>query len=133
MFVVSVMAGTLAIATALWGAWNPEHLGVSFWSVEVVSSLVCVAGFVAVRGCFVEVDGDRVRDVVGWWTVRRVGRSDILAARVRAGAWRWFEIELADARYVLLGAGPAQFPARLMPSSRDDDLADLDLLMGADD
>ena len=37
IFVVGLIAGTLLLASVLWGAWNDEHLGVAFWSVVVVS------------------------------------------------------------------------------------------------
>ncbi len=51
--------------------------------------------------------------------------------RVRAGAWRWFELELDDGSLVtLVGACPVQFPARLAPDARLRDMADLDLLLG---
>lgn len=133
IFVVGLIAGTLLLASVLWGAWNDEHLGVAFWSVVVVSGAVAVVAFVAGRGCFIEVDDTTVRDVVGWVTVRRLAQPDIVTVRVRAGAWRWFEAELSDSsRHVLLGSGPAQFPARLLPGAREDDLAALDLIMGDD-
>ncbi len=133
LFIVGVIASTLLLATVLWGAWNDQHLGVAFWSVIAVSGVVALVSFVAGRGCFIEVDDEWVRDVVGRITVRRLPRRDIVTVRVRAGAWRWFEAELVDgSHHVLLGAGPAQFPARLLPGSREEDLAALDLIMGED-
>ena len=133
LFLIGLISATLLLATILWGAWNDDHLGVSFWTVAVVSGVLTVAGFAAARGCFVEVDDTSVRDVVGWVTVRRLPRREIVTVRVRAGGWRWFEAEMQDSSlHVLLGAGPAQFPARLLPSSRDEDLAALDMIMGDD-
>lgn len=133
MFVLGLIAGTLLVATVLWGAWNEQHLGVSFWVVTTISGVVTVVCFVAARGCFVEVDERIVRDVVGWRTVRRLPRGEIETVRVRAGGWRWFEAEMSDgAQHLLLGAGPAQFPANLLAGSRDDDMAALDLIMGDD-
>lgn len=133
MFVLGLIAATLLVATVLWGAWNEQHLGVSFWVVVALSGAVTLTCFGAARGCFVEVDEHTVRDVVGWRTVRRLPQGEIETVRVRAGSWRWFEAEMSDgSHHLLLGAGPAQFPAHLFPRSRDDDLAALDLIMGDD-
>jgi hypothetical protein len=136
LFVLGVMGCTAALATLLWAAWNPDDLDTTFTVVEVVSLSVGLGAFVAARGCFVDLDAasGSLRDVVAWVTVRRVDQDRIVTARVRAGAWRWFELELDDGSLVVLaGISPAQFPARLMPGSRERDLADLDLLMGAGD
>jgi|JI9StandDraft_1071089.scaffolds.fasta_scaffold92772_2 hypothetical protein len=135
LFVIGVMGCTAALAALLWGAWHPDDLDTTFTVVEVVSLVVGLGAFVAARGCFVEVDPERrvLRDVVAWITVRRVEQDRIVTARVRAGAWRWFELELADGTaLVVAGASPAQFPSRLLPGSDERDLADLDLLMGED-
>ena len=92
------MGCTAALAAALWGAWNPDALDGTFFAVEIVSLALGLGAFVAAGGCFVDVDPDRrtVRDVIGWITVRRIDQDRIVAARVRAGAWRWFELELDD-------------------------------------
>ena len=52
-----------------------------------------------------------LRDVVAWRTVHRVPRQQVVTVRVRAGAWRWFELELddgslGDARRGVPGAVP---------------------------
>ena len=133
LFVLGVMGCTAALATLLWGAWHPDDLDTTFVVVEVVSLAVGLGAFVAARGCFVDIDHDTrsMRDVVAWITVRRIPQDRIVTARVRAGAWRWFELELDDdTALVVAGASPAQFPSRLMPGYRERDLADLDLLMG---
>lgn len=133
LVVVGVMACTAAVATALWGAWNPDALDTTFVVVLTVSLVVGLGAFVAARGCFVDLDPQRrmLRDVVAWVTVRRIDQDRIVNARVRAGLWRWFELELDDGtRLVVAGAAPAQFPSRLLAGSREQDLADLDLLMG---
>lgn len=134
MFVIGLMGCTAAVATALWAAWNPDALDTTWYVVEVVSLVIGLGAFVAARGCFVEVDPSTkvLRDVVAWVTVRRLDQGRILTASVRAGAWRWFELELDDGtRLVVAGAAPAQFPSRLMPGYAERDLADLDLMMGA--
>lgn len=133
LFVLGVMGCTAALATLLWAAWHPDDLGGAFAAVEAVSLVIGLGAFVAARGCFVELDRHpgELRDVVAWVTVRRLHQDRITAARVRAGAWRWFELELDDGSAVVLaGISPVQFPARLLPGARDRDLADLDLLMG---
>lgn len=131
IFMVGIIGCSLALATGLWGAWNSAELGPVFWATLVVSASLGLGAFTAGQGCFIEVDDDEVRDVVAWWTVRRLDRRGIVTARVRAGAWRWFEVEMADSsRHLLVGAAPTQFPARLFDGSRARDVADLDLLLG---
>lgn len=132
-FVLGVMGCTAALAALLWAAWHPDDLDATFAVVETLSLVVGLGSFAAGRGCFVEVDpsGGVLRDVVGWVTVRRIDQDRIVTARVRAGIWRWFELELDDGTVLLLaGIGPAQFPTRLLPGSTERDLADLDLLLG---
>lgn len=131
--VLGLLGATVCVATVIWGAW-PDHrrTGV-FWVVVLGSGAVAAAAWVAARGCFVEVDGDRVRDVVAWRTVHSVDRRSVVTARVARGVWRWFVLELDDGRHVtLVGACPQQWPLRLAPAARDADLADLDDLLGDD-
>jgi hypothetical protein len=131
LFLLGAMGGALAVATALWGAWHADDRGTPFILVLTGSLIVGAAGFAAARGCFVESSPTGVRDVVAWVTVRRFASENVIEARVRAGAWRWFEVELADGRLVtLLGASPAQFPARLLPGAQEQDLSDLAALRG---
>lgn len=131
LFLVALMASAAVVALSSWAVWNPDELGPLAYGVLGASAAVAIAGFVAAAGCFVELRGSELRDVVGWVTVRRVERPRIQHARVRAGAWRWFELELDDGSKVLLaGACPAQLPARLSGDWRTRDLADLDLLLG---
>jgi len=130
---VGVIALTLAVATVIWGAWEGHDRTAAFWSTLIVTTAVGAAALWAVRGCFIEVDGDDVRDVVAWITVRRIERRRISTARVRKGAWRVYVVELDDGqRITLLGASPQQWPARLLPDAMADDLADIDVLMGDD-
>lgn len=133
LFLLGVMGCAVALATALWGAWNPDDLDATFVTVEAISLVVGLGAFAAARGCFVDVDPERgeLRDVIGWVTVRRIAQDRIVAARVRAGAWRWFELELDDGtRLVVAGISPAQLPSRLMPGAAERDMGDLELLSG---
>lgn len=132
MAALGMVALALAVAVALWGAWHPDDLGAAFVLPLAAALILGVAAVAAARGCFVELGEHELRDVVGWRTIRRIPRPSVVEARVLAGAWRWFEIELADGRLVrLLGAGPAQLPARLMPASKEEDLAALAELRGS--
>ena len=136
LFLLGAIAATATVSLGLWAVWHPEDLGTLFVASVVVSASVAVAAFVARSGCFVELDAPgppdaALRDVVAWRTVHRVPRQQVVTVRVRAGAWRWFELELDDGSLVtLVGACPVQFPARLAPDARLRDLADLDLLLG---
>ncbi len=130
-FLVGAIGATVLVAVGLWAAWHPDDLDAAFWVVMSVAGAFVLAGLVGSVGCFVEVSEDRVRDVIGWITVTRVERNAIRTVRVRAGAWRWFELELDDGTLrTLVGASPMQFPARLLPGSDERDLGDLDLLLG---
>lgn len=136
MLLLGVMAATVVLWMGLYAAWGEGRLGAAFWVPVGIGSAIASVAAVASAGCFVAIDPRRreVRDVVAWRTVRRIDQRAIVAARVRAGAWRWFDLELRDGSHLaLLGASPAQFPARLLPESAVRDLADLDLLAGPDD
>lgn len=128
---VGLVAAAVAVAVALWGAWHPDDLGLAFVATLVGALLVAIGGFATARGCFVEVGPTEVRDVVAWRTRCVLPREQVVEARVLAGAWRWFELELAGERFVtLVGASPVQFPARLLPGAAEQDLSDLALLRG---
>ncbi|CAN5608041.1 hypothetical protein BH10ACT3_BH10ACT3_06680 [soil metagenome] len=133
LIVIGLIGVSFALALGLWGLWNSSQIGASFWVPFAISAVLGLGGFAAARGCFVDIVGDEVCDKVGWITLQRVDRRRIRTARVRLGFWRWFELELDDDSHrTLLGASPAQFPARLLPGANDRDLADLDLLLGED-
>lgn len=134
LFVLGLIGASFALALGLWAVWNSSRLGASFWVPFLLSLTLGVVGFVAARGCFVEVHDDEVRDVVGWIRLQRVDRRSIVTARVRRGPWRWYVLEMDDGTSrTLLGASPAQFPSRLLGGSDESDLADLDLLIGEDE
>lgn len=129
LMLIGLAGAALAIATALWGVWSAESLGVAFVATLAGALTVAVAAAVAARGCFVEVADDEVRDVVGWRARRRVPLRSVVEARVLAGPWRRFELECDDGVFVvLIGASPVQFPSTLLPGAREKDLADLELL-----
>jgi hypothetical protein len=131
--VVGLIALSLTVATVLWGVWNARDLSPAFWATLVTSAVIGAASFASIHGCFVEIDDDRVRDVVGWFTVRRLDRRHIRTARVRRGIWRLYVVELDDDRVItLVGASPMQFPARLLPDAMGRDVSDLDLILGPD-
>lgn len=128
---LGIIGATVLVAVGLWGVWHPDDVDGTFWVVMSIAGALTLLGLVGSVGCFVEVREDRVRDVIGWVTITRVERRAIRTVRVRAGAWRWFELELDDGTLrTLVGASPMQFPARLLPGSAERDLTDLDLLLG---
>lgn len=127
----ALAAATLTIASVLWGLHPANGRTGLWWATVVVGTTLTVAGLVAVRGCFLEFRGDEARDVVAWREVHRFNRRDVRTARVVAGVWRLYELEMEDGRRVrLLGISPHQWPARLLPEARQRDLADLEALMG---
>lgn len=129
--VLGLMGAAAALALVLWATWPDQVVTTTWWLVFAVSALVAVGGFVATAGCFVQLRGDDVADVVCWRTRCRFDRRDVTEVRVARGVWRIFVVELGDGTVLsLLGACPEQFPSRLVPGSRDRDLADIDLLVG---
>ncbi|HTN99422.1 MAG TPA: hypothetical protein VL068_02005 [Microthrixaceae bacterium] len=131
LFVIGLMGTSFAVALTLWAVWNSGELGSSFWVPFVVSLLVGLGGFGAGRGCFVDVGPDEVVDVIAWVRFQKISRPEIESIRVRSGFWRFFELTMDDGRQrVLLGATPAQFPSRLLPSAREQDLSDIDMILG---
>ncbi|MFM7062820.1 MAG: hypothetical protein ACKO04_04910, partial [Actinomycetes bacterium] len=72
-----------------------------------------------------------VRDVVAWWCRTTVPLDEVEAARVQRGPWRLFVLIRHDGTSVaLLGSSPAQWPSRLLESSRAQDVEDLEVLLG---
>lgn len=129
LFVLGLLSTSLAVALLLWAAWNPGSWGASFWVPFALTATLGLAGFTASRGCYVDVDGSELRDVVGWIPVQRIDRRRITDVRVRLGVWRWFELQLDDGSIrFLLGTSPSQFPMRLLPGADARDLGDLAVL-----
>jgi hypothetical protein len=97
--------------------------------------VVGVGALVLARGCFVDVQPGgpdaRVIDVVAWRRRLEVPLEQVAEARVQRGIWRLFVLIRHDGTTVsLLGSSPAQWPARLMASSRAQDVEDLERLVG---
>jgi hypothetical protein len=131
ILLVTLIAACVTAASVLWSFYEGNQRTASWWAVVLIGGATVAAGPAAIRGCFIEVRGDRVRDVVAWITVHRFDRDEVASARVARGVWRLYVVELEDgSRLSLLGASPQQWPARLVPGSRDQDLGDLDILMG---
>ncbi len=133
LLLVAVIGLSLAVASVIWVAWGDRDAGPAVVAAVAVPALIGVAALVAIRGCFVEVDrgGGEIRDVVAWFTLRRIDQERVVTARVRRGPWHLYVIELDDGTPIkLVGASPQQFPARLLPDARRLDVADLDALLG---
>lgn len=125
-----MLFGSLAMWIVLWGSWNTDHLGAAFWGQLLVCVAISLVFFGGASGCRVQIKNGQVIDYVAWLPRRRVPQSTIDEARVRLGAWRFFELTTDDETFVLRGAGPEQFPSRLRPGSVQADFDNLDLLMG---
>lgn len=104
----------------------------SGWVTATVFGLLGAGLLVAARGCRVVLEPGRVADQVAWCTVWSSNLTEIHEVRVRSGPWRTFETEETNGRRrVLLGAGPLQFPANMLPDAADRDLAAIDMLGGS--
>jgi hypothetical protein len=131
MALVGVVGVAVAVVCGLWIASGDHDPGTEPWVMLGAALAAGVAGFATARGCRVVVADGEVRDVVAWRTVHRVPCDRVEAVRVRKGAWRVFEMELADGqRRVVLGTGPVQFPANLLPDARGRDMAAIDAMLG---
>jgi hypothetical protein len=127
---VGIAAAALAVATVAWVFGSGNGATPSATVTAALAGAVAAAGFLGARGCRVRVVDGELRDQVAWRTAFRIRASEIRAIRVRAGAWRTFEMELPDGtRRVVLGAGPVQFPATLLPGAADRDLAAIDAML----
>jgi len=93
---------------------------------------VAGAGVLALRrGTRVVVANGTVTDQVMYRTVSATPQSQVRAAHVAAGPWRWYVLELEDgSTRTLVGAGPLQVPTRWFDREGVADLADLEVLMG---
>lgn len=131
---LGAIALAACVASGLWMAWGDRQIGAAAWATVLASGTVAMAGFGAARGCRVVVHPDgTVDDQVAWRSVHRTNQRELVAVRVRRGAWRVFEAELVDGtRRVILGVGPQQFPASLAPHARERDMWTIDQLMGPD-
>jgi hypothetical protein len=130
---LGVVAAVVALLAVLWWAGADADEAGSGPVVAAVAAACSAACVAAARGCRVRVTDGTVEDVVAWRTVHRCRCGDIEAVRVRRGPWRVYEMELADrTRRVVLGAGPQQFPASLLPDASARDVAAIDTMMGPD-
>ena len=128
---VAVVCWVLAVLAVMWSAGaRPGDRPVGTATAVVMAA--AGAGALALRrGTRVVVDGGTVTDQVLYRTVSRTPQSEVVAAHVAGGPWRWFVLELADgSARTLVGAGPLQVPARWFDREGVSDLADLDALMG---
>jgi hypothetical protein len=102
------------------------------WVTGTAFGLLGAGLLAAARGCRVVLEAGHIADQVAWYTVWSAETSSIVEVRVRSGPWRTFETEeTSGRRRVLLGAGPVQFPANLLPDAAERDLAAIDILGGS--
>jgi len=136
LLIVTVAGLGAAVVATSWAVWSPANRNGPWWLWIVVPGLVGVAALVLARGCLVTVDEGphgEIRDVVCWRTRRRIPAEAVDRALVQRGPWRLFVLRLDSGEHVpLLGASPTQWPTRLLPSARQQDVEDLQLLLGGD-
>ncbi|MEI2638943.1 MAG: hypothetical protein V9F03_08125 [Microthrixaceae bacterium] len=131
LLLIALMGTSFTIWLALWAMANPDSMGTSFWVPFGVTAAIGVGGFALAKGCFIDIGEDVVRDVVCWIAIQRLDRASIESIRVRPGFWRLFEVTMNDGVVkVLIGASPSQFPARLFDSALEQDMADIDQILG---
>jgi len=133
MFLVGVIGGAVAIVSALVMASDPARIPTAAILGLVVGLLLALCGFGGAAGCRIVVANNQICDQLAWLTRQRVQQDQVAAAHVTAGAWRWFVLELHDGSAItLIGAGPQQFPARLIANGDPADIAAIEVLMGPD-
>lgn len=128
---VGLVCAAVSALSVTWVFGTDEAPDYPGWAMAAVLAAAAVGLLVAARGCRVVLEPGRVVDQVAWRTVWSSATVDIVEVRVRSGPWRTFETEEANGRRrVLLGAGPVQFPAYLLPGAAGRDLAAIDMLGG---
>lgn len=128
---VGLVCASVSALSVTWVFGTDEAPDSPGWATAAVLATVAAGLLVAARGCRVVLEPGRVVDQVAWHTVWSSSTVDIVEVRVRRGPWRTFETEEANGRRrVLLGAGPVQFPAYLLPGAAERDLAAIDMLGG---
>lgn len=108
--------------------------GIAGWAPFAIALTIAFLTAAGALGCRISKQGSELIDRVAWLPLNRTNCDDLLTVRVRKGIWRVFEVEQADhRRRVVLGIGPAQFPANLMPESKERDLSTISWLMDSPD
>ncbi|MBM3662271.1 MAG: hypothetical protein FJW94_05180 [Actinobacteria bacterium] len=132
LLVAAVAAFATAAVAAAWAAWDPGHRTDGWWLWVATPAAVGVLMLWLARGCLIVIEPhprSQVRDVTCWRTRRRVPADRVERALVQRGIWRLYVLVLDTGEHVpLLGASPTQWPARLLPSARQQDVDDLELL-----
>ena len=128
MAIVIWVLGVLALMWAAGATASDRPVG---YVVAAVAGFVGAGALALRRGTCVVVDDGTVTDQVLYRRVSTTPQSQVRAAHVAAGPWRWYVLELEDGTArTLVGAGPQQVPARWFDRDGRADLADLGVLMG---
>lgn len=130
-WLVAVVVWVLAVLALMWSADANTHDRPVGLALAAVGALIGIGALALRRGTRVVVANGTITDQVVFRTVSVTPQSQVRAAHVAAGPWRWYVLELANGTSrTLVGAGPLQFPTRLFDREGVADLADLDRLMG---
>ncbi len=131
-WLVAVVVWVLGVLALMWAAGATTSDRPVGYAVAAVALLGGAGALALRRGTRVVVADGTVTDQVMFRKVSTTPLSQVRAAHVAAGPWRWYVLELDDGSVrTLVGAGPLQFPTRLFDREGVSDLADLDVLMGA--
>lgn len=127
----ALICAAVSALSVTWVFAHDDSAEPSGWLTAIAFAIAALGLLIAARGCRVVVEEGRICDQVAWRTVWSAPAGEIVEVRVRRGPWRTFETEdAAGRRRVLLGAGPVQFPANLIPDSAQRDLGAIDMLKG---
>ena len=130
-WLVAVVLWVLGVLALMWSAGATRTDRPVGYVVAVVAGLVGAGALALRRGTRVVVSDGTVTDQVVFRRVSVTPQSQVRAAHVAAGPWRWYVLELEDGTTrTLVGAGPLQVPARWFDREGTSDLADLGVLMG---
>jgi len=133
-WLVAVTVWVLGVLALMWSADASAAERPVGYVVAGVAGVAGAGGLVLRRGTCVVVADGTVTDQVMYRKVSTTPQSQVRAAHVAAGPWRWFVLELdGGTSRTLVGAGPLQVPARWFDREGSADLADLAVLMGHGD
>jgi hypothetical protein len=130
-WLVAVVLWVLGVLALMWAAGAASSDRPVGYIVAVVAGAAGAGALTLRRGTRVLVADGTISDQVMFRTVSATPQSQVRAAHVAAGPWRWYVLELEDGSVrTLVGAGPLQVPTRWFDREGVADLADLDVLMG---
>ena len=130
-WLVAVVVWVLGVLALMWSVDASSADRPVGYVVAGVAAVVGAGALALRRGTRVVVADGTVTDQVMYRRVSATRQSQVRAAHVAAGPWRWYVLEMEDGTArTLVGAGPLQVPTRWFDREGVADLADLGVLMG---